>query len=49
MRQEKIKELLEAGEGFTMEYKECVNGLNNLASKGLFDKDRICNLRPYPL
>lgn len=29
MRQEKIKELLEAGEGFTVEYKECANGLNN--------------------
>ena len=26
---EKIEELLESGEGFTIEYKECVNGLNN--------------------
>ena len=26
---EKLKELLNAGEGFTIEYKECVNGLNN--------------------
>lgn len=26
---EKLEELLQAGEGFTIEYKECVNGLNN--------------------
>lgn len=26
---EKLEELLLAGEGFTVEYKECVNGLNN--------------------
>ena len=26
---EKLEELLLAGEGFTIEYKECVNGLNN--------------------
>lgn len=26
---EKLEELLESGEGFTIEYKECVNGLNN--------------------
>ncbi|MCM1210120.1 MAG: putative DNA binding domain-containing protein [Blautia sp.] len=26
---EKLEELLRAGEGFTIEYKECVNGLNN--------------------
>ncbi|MBD5544919.1 MAG: DeoR family transcriptional regulator [Lachnospiraceae bacterium] len=26
---EKLEELLEAGEGFTIEYKECINGLNN--------------------
>lgn len=26
---EKLEELLGAGEGFTIEYKECVNGLNN--------------------
>ncbi len=25
----KLEELLQAGEGFTIEYKECVNGLNN--------------------
>lgn len=25
----KLEELLESGEGFTIEYKECVNGLNN--------------------
>lgn len=29
MTTEKIEELLLAGEGFTIEYKECVNGLNN--------------------
>jgi len=26
---EKLEELLQAGEGFTIEYKECVNGLND--------------------
>lgn len=26
---EKLEELLESGEGFTIEYKKCVNGLNN--------------------
>lgn len=29
MTAEKLEELLLAGEGFTIEYKECVNGLNN--------------------
>lgn len=29
MIQEKLKELLDSGEGFTIEYKECVNGLND--------------------
>lgn len=29
MTVEKLEELLESGEGFTIEYKECVNGLNN--------------------
>lgn len=29
MTQEKLKELLDSGEGFTIEYKECVNGLND--------------------
>ena len=29
MTQEKLQELLDAGEGFTIEYKECVNSLNN--------------------
>lgn len=29
MTVEKLEELLQAGEGFTIEYKECVNGLNN--------------------
>ena len=26
---EKLEELLESREGFSVEYKECVNGLNN--------------------
>ena len=26
---DKLEELLQAEEGFTVEYKECVNGLNN--------------------
>lgn len=29
MTTEKLEELLQAGEGFTIEYKECVNGLND--------------------
>ena len=29
MTVEKLEELLQAGEGFTIEYKECVNGLNS--------------------
>ena len=29
MTEEKIRELLNQGEGFTVEYKECVNGLND--------------------
>ena len=29
MTEEKIRELLNAGEGFTVEYKECVGGLND--------------------
>ena len=29
MTVEKLEELLQAGEGFTIEYKECVNELNN--------------------
>ena len=29
MTTEKLEEMLQAGEGFTVEYKECVNGLNN--------------------
>ncbi|MCD8222103.1 MAG: putative DNA binding domain-containing protein [Clostridiales bacterium] len=29
MTREKLDEMLQGGEGFTVEYKECVNGLNN--------------------
>lgn len=29
MTQEKLKELLDSGEGFAIEYKECANGLND--------------------
>ena len=29
MTEEKIRELLEDGEGFTVEYKECINALND--------------------
>lgn len=29
MTEEKIRKLLNDGEGFTVEYKECVNGLND--------------------
>ena len=29
MTREKLDEMLQCGEGFTVEYKECVNGLNN--------------------
>lgn len=29
MTQQKLQELLEQGEGFTIEYKECINGLND--------------------
>jgi predicted HTH transcriptional regulator len=29
MTEEKIRDLLNQGEGFTVEYKECVNGLND--------------------
>lgn len=29
MTEEKIRELLDGGEGFTVEYKQCVNSLNN--------------------
>lgn len=29
MTREKLDEMLQGGEGFTVEYKECINGLNN--------------------
>lgn len=29
MTQQKLQEFLEQGEGFTIEFKECINGLND--------------------